>query len=201
MAVHHRVKIAMQFNDTDPKNWAVINPCFRHNGAIVDMDGFCSDLLTAIQGWNSVTLGGVPITVRSYDIQGTKPVYHDGEATANLTGGTPAAIALPPELAVVFSFYSGVNAPRKRGRLFIPAWLAAVGASPGKVISNSARTKVSELAALLSGAGGADVDWIVWSTVDAAAHAVDHWFVSDAWGTVRSRGIKQTARLSGSTSP
>jgi hypothetical protein len=77
--------------------------------------------------------------------------------------------------------------------------MSGSGAS-GAVVSPTNRAKVSDLVGIFSNLGGVDVDWIVWSEKDKAAHKVTNWFVDDGWDVVRSRRLKATTRTTGTTS-
>lgn len=192
MAVIVRLKAGINFQDADPKNWAYINPVFKVE-AIFDGDSLCDNLATTMAS-NLTGLGAAPLKIRSYDVQGTPPVFPNGKKDVNITG-TPKDPTTPPELAVCLSFYAGQNQPRRRGRMYLPYWLVGgtVG-NIGKVIGTAERTNAKNFATALGAMGGANVEWGVWSEVDNTFRAVTNVFVSDAWATVRSRGIKETAR-------
>jgi hypothetical protein len=59
---------------------------------------------------------------------------------------------------------------------------------------------VKSLAPLLENAGGADVDWSVFSRLDNVARAVTDYYVDDEWDTVRSRGMRPVSRVTGTAS-
>lgn len=203
MPSHLRMKVAYQFHDGDAKNQAVINPCFRRQVDILDptsgtdAQALCDDLANAIKAWSGRT---APLTVSAYNIQGAKPNYP--LATTKLDeGGGPIPLSCPPELAICLSFYASVNQPRKRGRLYVPSMVAGVAASDCQSkIPAAKRTTVAGLVPIFAGLGGSNVDWIVWSHANGSASKVTNWWVDDAWDVIRSRGIKSTARDTGSTS-
>lgn len=202
MPTHLRLRCSWQYRDADPKNQAVINPCFRRQLDIsdptsdTDAQALCDDLVTALDGWVS-TAGR--LTVAAYNVQGARPNYPLATKTVRPTG--VHIVNGPPELAVCLSFFSGTNVGRKRGRLYVPAFLAgASGSDYGNPLVNSTiRGKVAALVPIFANLGGANVDWGVWSQAGSAFHKATHWFVDDAWDIQRSRGIKATARDTGTT--
>lgn len=197
MPVHHRVQIAMAADTTLPRDRVVITPCFRHNGPVVDMQGFCSSLATAMATWmGAFGTGTREIRVKSYDVEGTPPVYPDGDATAN--AGLVPATALPREVALCLSFYGDRNIPRRRGRLYIPAFVVASSVNSLRPLL-ATRQRVADLVPVLAGAGGSDVDWIVWSKTERVAHKVTNWWVDDEWDIQRRRGLRSTTRDTGTT--
>jgi hypothetical protein len=201
MAVHLRLRTSWQFIDSDPKNQFVINPCFRVNGVFVDANALCEELATKLDAWPIATQWKTnQLTVTSYDIEGTKPVYPNGRAQHHV--GAYATPICDPVMACCLSFYSDINTPRRRGRLYLPATiLSNTAADFSQVSVNSAvRSQAAALVPIFAGLGGANVDWIVWSGVDHAAHQVNNYFIDDSWDHVRSRKLKSTARTLGTTS-
>lgn len=203
MPSHLLLRIAWQFNDIDPKNQAVINPCFRRQMDIsdptsgTDAQALCDDLAAAINTWT------VPatkmITVKAYNLQGAKPNYPLASKTL---GSTPSPTIGVPQQALCLSFYSGLNQPRKRGRLYLPAWtMTNTGAElSSSVASATLRTKAAALVPIFAGLGGANVDWIVWSRVAQSAGRVDNYFIDESWDIQRRRKVKSTQRTVGTTS-
>jgi hypothetical protein len=194
------LRCSWQYTNTDPKNVAVITPTFRRQLDItdptsgVDAKQLCDDLAAALQTYvGKVT----PFKVTAYNLEGPKPRYPLAQTVLN-GAVAPVDPGVAPELAGVLSFYADQNIPRRRGRLYIPLWLrsTAVGTS----LSSTQRTDVGNFVSRFAALGGTNVDWGVWSRSDNAFHKATNWFVSDAWGTVRSRGIKETTRTLGTTS-
>jgi hypothetical protein len=200
MPVHYRLRCAWQFLDTDPKNQAVINPCFRDNGVTSDPDGLCEDLATALSTWTIAAMATAQLTVTAYDVQGTKPVYPAGRHQIN-TGNKPAP-NMPPELACCLSFRGAQNIPTKRGRLYVPIFLATSTSAllAGINVDTAIQTKVMALGPIFAGLGGADVDWIVWSVKNQTATKVTDYWTDNAWDIMRSRGVKPTSRQTATTS-
>jgi hypothetical protein len=182
---------------------AVFNPCFRRQLDItdptsgVDAQALVDDLGNGIKGIFSNTW---PFDVTAYNVEGAPPHYPMAVHHANVAGGliTPN---VPPELAVCLSFYAVNNRPRQRGRLYLPLFMLQNSTDANMLsIKSAIRDNASLLVGLFAGLGGSNVDWGVWSKTDNAFHKATNWFVSDAWAIQRRRGIKETARKTGTTS-
>jgi hypothetical protein len=128
-----------------------------------------------------------------------QPAPNRPKATKTLNPANASEAGIFREMACCLSFYGGPNAPRNRGRLYVPAFLVFSGTTPGVRPTDTIRDKVGELAPILAGLGGINVDWIVWSPTNTAATKVDHWFVDDEWDVQRRRGLRPTTRTAGTT--
>jgi hypothetical protein len=95
-------------------------------------------------------------------------------------------------VALCLSYYSENNVPKRRGRLFVP--IAVLRSTPGLRPDSAQRTKALDLGGLLANAGGANIDWGVWSRTDGAFHPTTNSWVDDEWDTMRSRGLRATTR-------
>jgi len=193
MAIY-RLQVAFARDTTLPADQLIITPHFVINGVLVDPDQLCEDLATALDAWDS---GTGQLNVKAYDAQGTPPVYPVGDATRNV-GAAPLSSGVR-EAAVCLSFYADQNRPRKRGRLYIPATLLGNVTAAARP-SGPARQLVADLVPIFANLGGANVDWVVFSRADNTARKVTNWWVDDAWDIQRSRGLRTTARLEGTTS-
>ena len=132
-----------------------------------------------------------------YVATGAPPHYPVGEAEVNK--GQQAAASCPREVAMCLSYFSERNVPRRRGRVYVP--IAALGMPASSVRPpGTTLTKIGELATVFEELGGVDVDWVVWSRTDQVARPVTDWYVDDEWDTVRSRGLRPTTRVTGTTS-
>lgn len=191
-----RLQTAIAGDSLLPRDFMTITPHFNDQGVGTDPDQLCTDLAAAISTWMDPP-NGREIMVRAYDAQGTAPVFPQGEARINV-GQSPGSLA-PRELALCLSFYSERNSGRSRGRLYVPFTLlgsTAVGVRP----TSAHRTKIAALVPLLTGLGGTDVDWCVWSRRDNQAKPVTNWWVDDEWDIQRRRGLRPTARTIGTAS-
>jgi len=190
MASIVRAQIAWHPDSALPRDAVTVNPHFENTaGPFLDAEwgDFADDLATAM-----ATYGGnaYQTVVKIYDAQGTPPVFPI--ATKTKLPGVHSASSWPREVALCLSYYSGQNVPRRRGRLFVP--IAVLRSTPGLRPDAAQRTKALDLGGLLANAGGADVDWVVWSKVDGDARPVSNSWVDDEWDTMRSRGLKSTTR-------
>lgn len=195
MSVNYRMQIAVWHDSILPRDAAVINPCFKDNGAISNPQNLCNDLATAMAGMVTNPTSH-QIRVRAYDINGTKPVHFAAEKLVNPSVATAATY--PRELSCCLSFYADQNVPRRRGRLYIPYYWA--GSSPiGLRPDTTTRTLVSNYVGVFAGLGGVDVDWIVWSKANNAGYKVSNYWVDDEWDIQRRRGLRPTTRTTGTT--
>ena len=195
MAMHVVAKCAFQVTSALPRDYICINPCFRHNGALpADWDDFASDLADALLTWTGTSHR---LRVSIHDLEGSPPVYPVGESIKN-PGVGPTPSGQPREIALCLSYYGEHNIPKQRGRLYIP--MTYLGGSVGERPSGPQMTKAMAVGPILAGAGGADMDWIVWSRVNQAATQVKNYWVDDEWDVQRSRGLKSTTRNVATTS-
>lgn len=190
-----RLQCAMASDTAFVRDKAIITPHFNDQGVGTDPQQLCDDLSTALVTYFNLQARQVEVT--AYDAQGTPPVDPQGYSIRN-AALVPAATS-PREIAVCLSFYSGTNRPTRRGRLYLPFWmLGGSGTLAGRPASVT-RDKVGALAPILANLGGVDVDWCVWSRKEKVARPVTNWWVDDEWDTVRSRGLRPTVRLEGTT--
>lgn len=153
-----------------------------------DPDALASDLADAFATvWYGPTQ--CEISVSAYQ------VGHEGppDAVHVRNPGVIGQSLVPREVAMCLSFYSGLNQPRRRGRIYLSAAGAGV-ASLGIHVAENLITKGLDLATAIGNVGGVDVDWSTHSTVDGSHHGVTDAWVDNEWDTVRSRGLVATAR-------
>lgn len=194
MGVKVRAQCQVWFDSLLPRDAMSINPCFEFTGALFDGDGFCNSVATML---DSLIGSTGQITVKTYDLEGTKPVFPNGQKTIQ-TGASPAS-TVPRELALCLSYYAGVNQPRRRGRLYIPLqWLSTRTTDVRPLASQ--RDLLVAWGDSISALGGADVDWILWSEASNSAHKVTNVYVDDEWDVMRSRGLRPTTRSSDTVS-
>jgi len=193
MAVY-RLQTTFYRDSTLPADGMTITPHFDVGGlGPPDIQALCDDLATALEAWDNLT---GQLVVKAYDAQGTPPVYPVGETTRNI--GLAPATSSVRETAVCLSFFAGQNRPRNRGRLFIPTVITGVTVAASRPTA-AIQQKVADLVPIFTNLGGTNVDWCVYSRLDNVARSVTNWWVDNAWDTVRSRGLRPTARLEGTT--
>jgi hypothetical protein len=189
-----RLQCSIAADSVFPRDYVVINPHFNDQGPGTNPQNLCQDLANALDTY--IGVGSREINVKAYDAQGTPPVIPQGFAQKN-KGVAPASNS-PREIALCLSFYSEQNTPSRRGRLFFPYFL--LGTVSGVRPSTTARTTLSNLVPILTGLGGTDVDWSVYSRKTNQSHPVTNWFIDDEWDVVRSRGLRPTTRTQGTVS-
>lgn len=184
---------SFQADTAFPADAIVITPHINDTGLGTDPQNLTDDLangyVTAFPGFNG------QITVKAYDVEETPPTFP--KATTVVRPDAVGSYAAARELAICLSFYADRNIPRQRGRLYIPPLFVSTSAA-------ASRPAISEvifqpLVDLLSGLGGVDVDWCVWSKVSRTAHKVTNWWVDNAWDVQRRRGLEATERTTGTT--
>jgi hypothetical protein len=193
----YRLQVAIWYDSLAPKDAMCIDPVFniaQPLGGSDDPQTLCNDLALAMKGWISQT---TQIRTRAYVLPYVRGAGHVGEAFQNksLVAASPA----PRELAICLSFYADENKPRKRGRLYIPAFWASVGTLPNRP-TTTMQNSIIGIRGIFTGLGGVNVDWSVWSTRDSTHRAVQQVWVDDEWDVVRSRGLVPTSRVQASTS-
>jgi hypothetical protein len=148
----------------------------------------------------AVTRGPGALEIRAYHLGDPEPreVY---TRTADISG-TPAANALPAEVATCLSFSgSRPGLPRERGRIYLGPLTNGVL----EVDEATGRTKVTALwmnlctAKALTIAGGTDsepVRWVVYSPTNNTSVIVRQGYMDDAFDTQRRRGEDAVGRTS-----
>lgn len=132
--------------------------------------------------------------VRVYNLDDAEPREPRATKTAEATGSTDSG---PREVALCLSYFSERNLPRQRGRMYLGPF------NEGNMRRRPSTTLISEVSALAAGIqelGGVDIDWNVYSPTDNEFRKVTDWWIDNEWDTVRSRGLKADARLTGTTS-
>jgi hypothetical protein len=201
----YRAQISVPQDSALPRDRIVITPHFRRQaGAFTggDDQDLTNDLADAIQTWfGQVGVATREVDVRLYDAEHIATPDAPGLPVARTTrsAGTFVQSAVPREVAVCLSFYAGLNIPRRRGRIYVPApFLYGSGISGSRPAADK-RDAVGLLAGIFSNLGGADIDWVVWSRRDREARPVTNWWVDDEFDVQRRRGLRSTTRLTGTT--
>jgi len=159
-------------------------------------DGLADDIVALWVARSEFTCGSNEVECRIYDMEDEepRPILEQHKVAI------PLAVSGPREVALCLSYYADRNIPRRRGRLYLGP-LHATTDRPSDAFMNAALGLGDALAAL----GGIDIDWVVFSPTDWAAHPgddaedfahpVSDCWCDDEWDTVRSRGRKSTRRL------
>lgn len=190
-----RAQCSFLMDSAFPRDRLVINPVFSMTGTFQDADQLAEDLADALSTWKSPAC---EVQVKTYDVEGTKPVYPNGEAVND--SGIVGASTCPRELALCLSFYAERNIPRRRGRLFVPFCVSSGSSTVARKPTAAQQQRVADLVPLFEALGGVDVDWGIWSQRDRQFHKATHWWVDDEWDIQRSRGQRPQSRLTGTTS-
>lgn len=180
------IRVSMEFpaDSALPRDHVSIHPHFSGS----DPDALLAALKANLQAWPGVA--AQPFILKAYDAEKPPPSYPI--ARAEQTGNPPAS-SHPREVALCLSYYSTWNRPRYRGRLYLPSlWtLGTVGVRPSTTQMDAA---LSFGANVLRKQLPAATNWVVYSPRNAQAYGVTNAWVDDEWDTVRSRGLRSTAR-------
>jgi hypothetical protein len=191
-----RAQVSVWRDSLEPTNALQINPCFESIGPTADWQDFAEDLGDALAAYWDVGTGQQQVKI--YDAQGTPPVFPVGDAKKNW--GINVASTFDREQAACLSFYHDHPIPRQRGRLYLPLCLTSPSALTQPQLTSGMQSKAAALVPILAGAGGFDIDWVVYSKTNDEAYRVTHWFVDNAIDHVRSRGLAPSGRIAGTTS-
>lgn len=131
------------------------------------------------------------LQIKAYDMSDAEP--RQPRAFEQRTVVSSAACG-PREVALCLSYWSDRNLPRFRGRMYIGPWQA--GACQERP-EDGARISLQTLALGIADLGGVNVQWVQHSPTTGHYKTVKHWWVDNEWDTMRSRGLKGTARLEG----
>lgn len=193
----YRLQTSVWFDSLAEHDAYMINPVVHDTGVTSNPTNLANDWLTLLE----TSFTPIQTTTRRrckvYDCQGTKPVFPAAEVEV---GTLAPASKCPRELALCLSFHDGLNRPKHRGRLYIPAAFFLTSNNADVRPTSGNQNDVAQIATGLAALGGVDVDWNIWSPTDHVGRKVAHWWIDDEWDIIRSRGRKPTSRLEANTS-
>lgn len=190
MAVALRAQCSFGADTAFPRDRVCITPHFNDTSAGNEQT-LADDLASRLDTWFA---GAREVVVKVYHASGPKP--HPPLGTSTKQPGLTPATQGNRETAICLSFYATNNAPRRRGRLYFPAFFFTVGALPVRPASGT-QTAVGAFATLLAAAGPASIQWAVYSRLDDVARPVTNWWVDDEWDVQRRRGLRPSSRTTG----
>ena len=169
---------------------------FDDTGVTTDAAGLAEDIANLFATYRQLPTGWDRVNVRMYDMAEPTPREIQGEFTNTATNTTADAVG-PREVACCLSFHGDRNLPRSRGRIYVgPWWAASCQQRPGNGVIND----LQALRAGLANIGGIDVRWCVFSPTKTPAggtpsfEQIQGGWIDDEWDTVRSRGLRASAR-------
>lgn len=134
-------------------------------------------------------IAGAWLDVRMYNMEDAEPRPIRGQKTATV-GGSYTAKA-PREVALCLSYHGDRNLPSQRGRIYAgPFNPTGMNDRP----TNGHQMELIGLGQGLAGIGGEDISWRVRSVKTGEYHHIRQIWVNNEWDTMRSRGLKATAR-------
>jgi hypothetical protein len=191
-----RAQVSAALDTTLPRDRVVNVTHFNVRGAFAtfgtDFQNLCNDLHDIfVNNWYSPP-GSMEVITKMYNLDDPEPRAPKASRT---TGAAVARSAnVPREVALCLSFYAERNLPRSRGRIYLsPAALgsSSLSAKPTTTMMNQALA----IADALSGLGGIDVDWCVFSRMDNSFKKVTNAYVDDEWDVQRRRGLRASNRV------
>lgn len=140
--------------------------------------------------------------IRVYDLDMPTPRPPVFDEVVPLTLEMAPANAIAPETAIVLSYHgaivAGVNAARRRGRLYIGGLGSGVdtgSASAFPKVNASAITQIIDAAeAIITAEGSTTWQWVVYSRVSQSSTPIVGGWVDNALDTQRRRGNASTGR-------
>ncbi len=176
-----------------------INTLHFSDAAPISFSSFADDIgPDIVAAWTALGGGSFypdTICMRSFSVRIYNPDDPEPRQPTIYTGTLPSnpTTQLPTEVAVVLSFYSSINTPRRRGRIFLGPCSAGVVESGGRVILPT-RNALLDLATALGDAGAETTDWQTFSRVEQLRRRVTNAWVDNAFDTQRRRGLDATTR-------
>jgi len=202
MAKIYRMMVST-FKSTEMAEDHVVNTFYLRREATIltdeDAGNLAQDAANLFKTYRQLPIGWDRTECRIYDIADPEP--REPLAVKQGIGGGISGNCGPREVAFCLSYYADRNLPRNRGRMYLGPWRDTLMAERpgvgGSGISGEPRVVVEDLQAGLRALGGVDVDWVQYSPTNGVAKDVTFWWADNEWDTMRSRGLKATARVSG----
>lgn len=189
---------SMPVTDTLPRNRVANTIHLQHSiGAIADTDleGMASDIIGVYQARYQDSAH--EIQCKAYDVD-AKPNYPRANVVVNV--GVPWSCGYPREIALVLS-YAGDHRGNKseRGRMYLMPQLVSpplgFGLRPDAGALAWALRWYDEPNASLPDLGGVDWQFGVWSKKYARFTQTQQAWVNDDWDVMRSRGLRESTRV------
>lgn len=172
----------------------VVNTFYLDTDALSGADDPQSLVDDAVDVWFAnvdVCTGFNQIRGRIYDMSDAEPRQ---PVAQRVQAAASSGDAGPREVALCLSYFADTNTPRRRGRMYIgPFFQSKMAERP----STTTQDKLAAIAAGISGLGGINVQWVQYSPTTQSFHNVTNWWIDNEWDTMRSRGLKGTARQQG----
>jgi hypothetical protein len=192
MARVYRAQIAVGADTAFPRDRVTLTPHFNDSS-----DGNAQTLATDLADKMNVFHASTrEVVVKVYDAQKPKP--NPPMATATRSAGLFPASPTNRDIALCLSYYATTNAPRHRGRIYIPAFWFSTG-SIGVRPTNAQMQAIEQFVTMFATSGPSSVVWCVYSRKDQVARNVTNWWVDDEWDTQRRRGLRPSTRNTGTT--
>lgn len=184
-----RAQLGFFLDSALPRDVQLITPHYTGTDAAGLASALKANLL-ALAGVGATT----SFTVNIYNAQGLPPHHPLATQVNSVTPGTSGG---PREVCLCLSYYATLNQPRTRGRVYLPNGLINGGAQLGVRPTTTMRSAALAWKGALSTGLPAGTVWVVYSRKNDSTAPVTNVWVNDEWDTVRSRGLRETARTLG----
>jgi hypothetical protein len=186
MAVY-RVQAGFPYDSAFPRDVITVTPHYSGTDPTALLNAIRDNLVAL------TTVGATGVfTLKAYNATDPPPQY----PLATVTHGTGFKTStVPRELALCFSYYAVRNAPRYRGRMYVP--VPIIGGTLNVRPSSTAMTDAANFGhAFTTGLPGGH-QFVVYSRKEGVARAATNYWVDDEWDIIRSRGLRGVTRNTG----
>jgi len=142
-------------------------------------------------------VAGAGHTIKYYAADGSVPNYPFYEQSFSLSPA-PAALDLPVEVSLCMSYANdsenSVPRARRRGRIYVSGFQSAFNVAGRPTTATTAAFANNMLVYCQAVNALTDLTAVVYSRSNVAGYAIERVWCDNEWDTMRSRGLKATAR-------
>lgn len=163
----------------------------------VDELALATDTRNVFAGYRGGIPAGYGVETKLYNLNDPHTIGNPRPVRAAagwLAYGLAGGVSGPREVALCLSYHGERNIARQRGRIYIGPW------NNDSVVERPTANSIESLGLIAQGlanVGGVNVDWVVKSQFplpDGSTHSIKGAWVDNEWDTIRSRGLRGTAR-------
>lgn len=186
MAIY-RAEIGFPYDSAFPRDVITVTP--HYSGT--DPAALANTLRDSLVANTSIGATGI-FTIKIYNATTPPPNY----PLATVTHGTGFKTStVPRELALCFSYYAVRNAPRYRGRIYVP--VPIIGGNLNVRPTSTQMTDAATFGHSLFSALPGGHTGVVYSRKEATGRPITNFWVDDEWDIIRSRGLRGVTRNTG----
>lgn len=183
-----RMLISSRPTLASPIKDAVENTVYFNVSGSIDPPDYQALVNDLWQGWGALYFAkGRYLDIRAYNMDDAKPRPVKA-FKRDLAPGVATTTGVP-QVALCLSYFADRNLPRQRGRIFLGPW-PTTNDRPNDGIMDYAMAAVD----VLTGLGGLNVDWSLYSPTLDTHTRISHVWVDNAWDIIRSRRLPGTSR-------